>query len=181
MPDHLLDSYNRAIEYLRVSITDLCNLRCIYCRPPEGLELISHDEILRYEEILTIIDVFRDLGVRKIRITGGEPLVRRGVLEFLSRLAEMDGIEDVGLTTNGVRLASMAKDLKAAGLTRVNISLDSMRHGNFQSHHWRRQARRCAGRHKGRSGGWVQASENQCGSVGRHKRARCRGICASNH
>ncbi len=133
MPDHLLDSYNRAIEYLRVSITDLCNLRCIYCRPPEGLELISHDEILRYEEILAIIDVFRDLGVRKIRITGGEPLVRRGVLEFLSRLAKMDGIEDVGLTTNGVRLASMAKALKAAGLTRVNISLDSMRRDTFKA------------------------------------------------
>ncbi|MBI5249259.1 MAG: GTP 3',8-cyclase MoaA [Desulfomonile tiedjei] len=132
MPVHLLDSYNRSIQYLRVSITDLCNLRCIYCRPPEGLQLISHDEILRYEEILTIIEIFRDLGVRKIRITGGEPLVRRGVLEFLSQLVAMDGIEDVGLTTNGVLLAPMARDLKAAGLNRVNVSLDSMRRETFK-------------------------------------------------
>jgi GTP 3',8-cyclase len=133
MSHQLLDSYNRSIQYLRVSITDLCNLRCIYCRPPEGVELISHDEILRYEEILTIIEVFRDLGIRKIRITGGEPLVRRDVLGFLARLTSMAGIEDVGLTTNGVLLASMSKDLKAAGLTRVNVSLDSMRRDTFKA------------------------------------------------
>jgi GTP 3',8-cyclase len=133
MSHQLRDSYNRAIQYLRVSITDLCNLRCIYCRPPEGVKLISHDEILRYEEILTIIEAFRDLGIRKIRITGGEPLVRRGVLGFLARLTAMDGIEDVGLTTNGVLLASMARDLKAAGLTRVNVSLDSMRRDTFKA------------------------------------------------
>lgn len=133
MSHQLLDSYNRSIQYLRVSITDLCNLRCIYCRPPEGVKLISHDEILRYEEILTIIEVFRDLGIRKIRITGGEPLVRRDVLGFLARLTSMEGIEDVGLTTNGVLLASMAKDLKAAGLTRVNVSLDSMRRDTFEA------------------------------------------------
>ena len=133
MPGHLLDSYNRSIQYLRVSITDLCNLRCVYCRPPEGVKLISHDEILRYEEILTLIQVFRDLGIRKIRITGGEPLVRRGVLGFLSRLAKMRGIEDIGLTTNGVLLASMAKGLRDAGLTRVNVSLDSMRRDTFKA------------------------------------------------
>jgi GTP 3',8-cyclase len=133
MSGRLVDSYNRSIQYLRVSITDLCNLRCIYCRPPEGVELISHDEILRYEEILAIVDVFRDLGVSKIRVTGGEPLVRRDVVDFLGRLTAMKGIEDVGLTTNGVRLASMAKDLRAAGLNRVNISLDSMRRETFRA------------------------------------------------
>jgi len=117
---------------LRVSITDLCNLRCVYCRPPEGVKLIPHDEILRYEEILAIIDVARELGIRKIRITGGEPLVRRGVLGFVSRLTGLDGIEDVGLTTNGVLLAPMVKDLKAAGLTRINISLDSLRRETFK-------------------------------------------------
>lgn len=115
-----------------MSITDLCNLRCVYCRPPEGIKLITHDEILRYEEILTVITVARDLGVRKIRVTGGEPLVRRGVLEFLSRLTALKGIEDVGLTTNGVLLPSMAEDLKSAGLTRINISLDSLRPDVFQ-------------------------------------------------
>jgi GTP 3',8-cyclase len=127
MSDLLLDSHNRIIDYLRVSITDLCNLRCVYCRPPEGVKLVSHENILRYEEILTIIGLARDMGVRKIRVTGGEPLVRRGVLDFLSRLAHMEGIEDLGLTTNGILLAEMAADLKAAGLTRINISLDSLR------------------------------------------------------
>jgi cyclic pyranopterin phosphate synthase len=128
----LIDPHRRVVDYLRVSITDLCNLRCLYCRPPEGVQLIPHDEILRYEEILTIIRIARDMGIRKVRITGGEPLVRRGVLDFVSRLARMDGIEDVGLTTNGVLLASMARDLRAAGLTRINISLDSMRRETFK-------------------------------------------------
>jgi cyclic pyranopterin phosphate synthase len=95
------------------------------------VKLVSHHDILRYEEILTIISLARDLGVRKIRITGGEPLVRRGVLGFLSRLAAMDGIEDIGLTTNGVYLAKYAPGLKAAGLTRINVSLDSMRRETF--------------------------------------------------
>jgi cyclic pyranopterin phosphate synthase len=94
--------------------------------------LITHEEILRYEEILTIVGIFRDLGIKKIRVTGGEPLVRRGVREFIARLSAMDGIEDVGLTTNGVLLASMAKDLRIAGLKRVNVSLDSMDKENFE-------------------------------------------------
>ncbi|HMK37204.1 MAG TPA: GTP 3',8-cyclase MoaA [Desulfomonilaceae bacterium] len=131
MPDILVDPHARVIDYLRVSITDLCNLRCVYCRPPEGIKLVSHDDILRYEEILTVIGLARDLGIRKIRITGGEPLVRRGVLEFLSKLTAMQGIEDVGLTTNGVFLAANAAGLKAAGLTRINVSLDSMRRQTF--------------------------------------------------
>lgn len=129
----LIDSYQRSIDYMRVSITDLCNLRCLYCRPPEGVELIAHDEILRYEEILAIVGVACDLGIRKIRVTGGEPLVRRGVLGFLARLAAMNGIEDVGLTTNGVLLASMAHDLRNAGLTRINVSLDSLRRETFKA------------------------------------------------
>ncbi|MFH1114654.1 MAG: GTP 3',8-cyclase MoaA [Pseudomonadota bacterium] len=129
----LYDLHQRVIDYLRVSITDLCNLRCVYCRPAEGVQLISHDEILRHEEILTVISVARDLGIRKIRITGGEPLVRRGALGFLAELAAMEGIEDVGLTTNGVLFASMARDLRAAGLKRVNISLDSLRRETFRS------------------------------------------------
>ncbi len=127
-----MDAYGRTIQYLRVSITDLCNLRCIYCRPPEGVPLVTHEEILRYEEILTIVGIFRDLGIKKIRVTGGEPLVRRGVREFIARLSAMKGIEDIGLTTNGVLLASMAKDLRAAGLKRVNVSLDSMDRDNFK-------------------------------------------------
>jgi GTP 3',8-cyclase len=129
----LIDPYHRPIDYLRVSITDLCNLRCVYCRPPEGVKLLAHDEILRYEEILTLVEVARDMGIRKIRVTGGEPLVRRGVLDFLSRLARLRGIEDLGLTTNGVRLAGMAGELKAAGLKRINVSLDTLRPETFRA------------------------------------------------
>jgi len=129
----LVDPYGRVIDYLRVSITDLCNLRCVYCRPPQGVDLIPHDEILRYEEILTIVRVAAEMGVRKIRITGGEPLVRRGVLEFLSKLHEMEAIEDIGLTTNGTLLPLMAQDLRNAGLTRLNISLDSLRRETFKA------------------------------------------------
>jgi len=133
MVDSLIDLYGRVIDYLRVSITDLCNLRCIYCMPPEGVQLLSHGDILTYEEILTIIGVAHRMGVRKIRITGGEPLVRRGVLDFISRLARFDGIEDIALTTNGVLLARMASDLKDAGLNRINISLDTLRRNTFHS------------------------------------------------
>jgi len=129
----LMDNYNRVIDYMRVSITDLCNLRCVYCRQPEGVSLVSHDEILRYEEILTIVRLARDMGIRKVRITGGEPLVRRGVLEFISRLTRIPGIEDVGITTNGVLLNTMAKDLRSAGLTRINTSLDSLRPETFRA------------------------------------------------
>jgi GTP 3',8-cyclase len=133
MSHFLIDTHHRVIDYLRISITDLCNLRCVYCRPPEGVRLLSHDEILRYEEILLLAEVARDMGIRKIRVTGGEPLVRRGVLGFLSRLAHLRGIEDLGLTTNGVLLPSMARDLKAAGLTRINVSLDSLRRETFRA------------------------------------------------
>lgn len=125
--NQLFDLHHRVVQYLRVSITDLCNLRCVYCRPPEGLKLTTHEEILRYEEILKLVTIARDMGIKKIRVTGGEPLVRRGVLQFLARLTSLEGIEDVGLTTNGVLLAEMAADLKAAGLRRINISLDSLR------------------------------------------------------
>jgi GTP 3',8-cyclase len=129
----LTDRHNRVIDYLRVSITDLCNLKCVYCRPPEGVSLVTHEDILRYEEILTIVRVARDLGIRKIRVTGGEPLVRRDVLGFLSALNRIEGIEDVGLTTNGILLAPMAKALRDTGLSRINVSLDSLRKEVFRS------------------------------------------------
>ncbi|MFC1834205.1 GTP 3',8-cyclase MoaA [Thermodesulfobacteriota bacterium] len=128
----LIDRHGRAIEYLRVSITDLCNLRCIYCRPPEGVKLVDHKDILRYEEILEIVRVAQGMGVRKIRVTGGEPLVRRGVLGFIGELGRLSGLEDIGLTTNGALLTKMATDLKVAGLTRINISLDSLRRNTFK-------------------------------------------------
>lgn len=128
----LRDPYGRKIEYLRVSITDLCDFRCVYCRPPEGVTLTTHDQILRYEEILRIVELSVSLGVKKIRVTGGEPLVRKGVTGFIKRLTKVDGIEEVALTTNGYRLAPMAEQLKRAGLTHVNISLDSLNRETFQ-------------------------------------------------
>lgn len=133
MTNYLIDPFNRTIDYLRVSITDLCNFRCVYCRPPEGVQLIPHENILRYEEIMKIVDVAAEIGIRKIRVTGGEPLVRRGVVDFIRKLTSTDSIEDVGLTTNGALLGMMAPDLKGAGLKRINVSLDSLRRDVFKS------------------------------------------------
>lgn len=133
MPDKLVDFHGRTIDYLRISITDLCNFRCIYCRPPQGVKLVPHEDILRYEEILKIVSAARNLGIRKVRVTGGEPLVRRGVLGFIARLTSELGFEDVALTTNGSRLLEMAEGLRRAGLKRVNVSLDTMRRDCFRA------------------------------------------------
>jgi cyclic pyranopterin phosphate synthase len=127
LDEHLMrDSYNRKINYLRVSITDRCNLRCTYCMPKEGVSLLGHNDILKYEEILRIIRVAVNMGICKIRITGGEPLVRRGVVDFVASLASLAGLRDISLTTNGTLLESFAAKLFAAGMKRINISLDSL-------------------------------------------------------
>lgn len=125
----LVDSFGRTIDYLRISITDRCNLNCIYCRPKSQIEHLSHLDILRYEEILEIIKVAGELGIKKFRITGGEPLVRKGLVGFLERLAKM-GV-DFSLTTNGILLSDFAQDLFNAGLKRINISLDSLQPERF--------------------------------------------------
>jgi cyclic pyranopterin phosphate synthase len=127
----LFDPYKRKINYLRISLTDRCNLRCCYCMPEEGISLIPHDEILTYEELLRIVRVFAKEGISKVRLTGGEPLVRKGIADFLSRLSQIEGIEDLSLTTNGILLKESAQDLKRAGLKRINISLDSLRRERF--------------------------------------------------
>jgi cyclic pyranopterin phosphate synthase len=127
----LLDPYSRRINYLRISVTDRCNLRCRYCMPEEGIPLISHEEILTYEEMLRIVRVFAREGISKVRLTGGEPLVRKGIVDFISRLSQIEGIEDLSLTTNGILLKEFAVDLKRAGLKRINISLDSLRRERF--------------------------------------------------
>jgi GTP 3',8-cyclase len=121
----MLDKYKREINYLRVSITDRCNLRCVYCMPKEGVSRLGHEDILRYEEMLRIIRIAKKLGIAKVRVTGGEPLVRRGVAEFLSSLGEL-GLEDNSLTTNGVLLESLAEPIRRAGVGRINVSLDSL-------------------------------------------------------
>ena len=123
---HMLDKYNRDINYLRVSITDRCNLRCMYCMPKEGLSLLGHDDILRYEEISRIICVAVKMGIKKIRITGGEPLARRGAIDFIDSLKDIRNINDISLTTNGVLLEAFAEKLYKAGVKRINISLDSL-------------------------------------------------------
>ncbi|MCX5905336.1 MAG: GTP 3',8-cyclase MoaA [Proteobacteria bacterium] len=122
----LIDSYNRHINYLRISITDRCNLRCIYCMPKEGISLIGHDDILSYEELLRIACIAVKKGITKIRITGGEPLARKGVVQFVSALSGIQGIQDLSMTTNGILLSPAAQPLRSAGLKRLNISLDSL-------------------------------------------------------
>ncbi len=120
------DGQNRCIDYLRVSVTDRCNLSCLYCKPRGSFTYRRHAEILRYEEALRIIQVAASLGISHIRITGGEPLVRRGVIDFIAHVRTIPGIEDVSITTNGVLLPDMADQLREAGIRRLNISLDSL-------------------------------------------------------
>ncbi len=120
------DQFDREITYLRVSITDLCNLRCPYCMP-DGVCKKRHEDILSYEEIAELVAAAAGLGIRKVRITGGEPLVRPGCVELCRMISAIDGIEEVDMTTNGTLLDRYARDLKAAGLTRVNISIDSLK------------------------------------------------------
>jgi cyclic pyranopterin phosphate synthase len=120
------------INYLRVSITDRCNLRCFYCTPWGGWEKLPCREILRYEELLRLVGVAAGVGIRKVRVTGGEPLVRRGVLDFIRRLHRVPGIAEVCLTTNGVRLAELAPDLYATGLRHLNLSLDTLRRDRYR-------------------------------------------------
>jgi cyclic pyranopterin phosphate synthase len=134
-----LDAYNRPISYLRISVTDRCNLRCIYCMPPEGVAPRSHEEILSYEEIATIVRAAADLGITKIRLTGGEPLVRLGLVDLVHMVAQVPGVDDLAMTTNGILLSRYAAALAEAGLQRVNISLDTLRPERF--HHITRRGR----------------------------------------
>lgn len=120
------DAYGRNIDYLRISLTDRCNLRCVYCMPEEGVAQLSHDSILRFDEIAAIVRAAAGMGVHRVRLTGGEPLVRKGVVDLVAEIAAVEGIDDVSLTTNGILLPRMAQDLKRAGLKRVNISLDAL-------------------------------------------------------
>ncbi|MFC2111094.1 GTP 3',8-cyclase MoaA [Bacteroidota bacterium] len=122
----MYDLYNRKINYLRISVTDRCNLRCTYCMPESGIKLLGHTDIISFEEIVDVVQASVKIGIDKIRITGGEPLVRRGIVDLVKMIAEIPGINDFGLTTNGILLKKYAKELKEAGLHRVNVSLDTL-------------------------------------------------------
>lgn len=125
------DKWGRNIDYLRISVTDRCNLRCAYCMPAEGVPYKAHGEILSYEEIVRLVSAGAKLGIRRLRLTGGEPLVRTGLADLIRDLKAIPGIEDLSLTTNGTLLLPLATKLKAAGLNRVNISLDTLRPERF--------------------------------------------------
>ncbi len=127
----LIDGQGRKHDYLRISVTDRCNLRCIYCMGEEGIEQITHENILSYEEILKVVRAGAELGISKIRVTGGEPLVRKGVVDLIGSITAIPGINDLAMTTNGILLDKYAAKLKQAGLKRVNISLDSMQPEKF--------------------------------------------------
>jgi GTP 3',8-cyclase len=129
----MFDSYNRRINYLRISVTDRCNLRCTYCMPAEGIQLMQHADILTFEEIMEVVDAAISLGVDKIRITGGEPLVRKGITRLVGMIASRPEIRDLGMTTNGILLADFAHELKAAGLHRINVSLDTLDPERFRT------------------------------------------------
>lgn len=120
------DRFGRTIDYIRISLTDRCNLRCEYCMPEEGLTMLRHEDILTYEEILRVVRIFAGLGVKKIKLTGGEPLVRRGVLSFIRELKQNKDIEQVTITVNGTKLAGAAAELTGAGINGINVSLDTL-------------------------------------------------------
>ncbi|WP_461204681.1 GTP 3',8-cyclase MoaA [Clostridium sp. DL1XJH146] len=128
----MIDKYEREIDYVRISITDRCNFRCQYCMPEKGIEKKSHDEILRFEEIITLIKTLTKLGIKKIRFTGGEPLVAKNITELIYRTSKIEGIEDIAITTNGSLLEEMAEELFKAGLKRVNVSLDTLDEKKFK-------------------------------------------------
>ena len=128
----LIDRFHRLINYLRISVTDHCNLNCIYCMPDRFVEKLPHKEILRYEEILHLVRTCVQLGVSKVRVTGGEPLVRKNIYEFLSKLTKIEGLTDVSLTTNGVLLKDNIEKIKAAGIKRINISLDTLNREKYR-------------------------------------------------
>jgi len=125
------DQFGRTINYLRISVTDKCNLRCAYCMPVEGLPWIPKAEILRYEEIVEIVRQMAGLGLRRVRLTGGEPLVRRDLPDLVRRLRSLEVLEDISLSTNAILLPGMADELREAGVDRLNISLDTLRRDRF--------------------------------------------------
>ena len=128
---NLVDPFNRTIDYLRIAVTDRCNLRCFYCMPAEGINYLPKKELLSYEEIIRLVKVFASLGIKKLRLTGGEPFLRKDFISLLRKLKEINGIESVHITTNGVLTGSYLEEMKEIGIDGVNLSLDSLDKENF--------------------------------------------------
>ena len=128
----MFDRFGRKINYLRISVTDRCNQRCYYCMPKSGITLIKHEEVLSYEEILSMTTEFVEMGIDKVRLTGGEPLVRRGIVSLVAMLSGIEGIKDLSMTTNGVLLPEYGEDLRKNGLDRINVSLDSINSESYK-------------------------------------------------
>lgn len=126
MSKELIDGYERKIDYLRLSITDRCNLRCTYCMPEDGIKSLDRDQLLTYEELIRIIKILADVGIKKIRLTGGEPLLRSNLMSFIGNINKIEGIENISLTTNGILLQKYAGQLYKAGVKGLNVSLDSL-------------------------------------------------------
>lgn len=131
LPDSEVHHEPRTINYLRLSVTDRCNLRCLYCMPDEGIDFVPHTEILSYEEMERLVRISVRNGIRKVRLTGGEPLVRKGFVAFLARLAAIEELKEITLTTNGVLLKRYAADIRNCGICRINVSLDSLKPERF--------------------------------------------------
>jgi len=127
-----IDKFGRNIDYLRISVTDRCNLRCVYCMPENGIKLCPHNEILSYEEIFHLVKIFTKIGIKKIRITGGEPLIRRNLSYLIGKISELQEIKDIAITTNGILLKELINELYNAGLKRVNVSLDTLKADRFE-------------------------------------------------
>lgn len=128
----LIDQHNRRLNYLRVSVTDRCNLQCLYCTPAGITAKLRHEDILTYEEIFRLARIAVDLGIEKIRLTGGEPLVRKGIYEFIPRLAALPGLKDISLTTNGIFLKDNIEKIRSSGIKRINVSLDTLRRDRYE-------------------------------------------------
>ena len=129
----MLDQFNREVNYLRISVTDRCNLRCTYCMPAEGVEFTPHNQIISFEEILDVVKHGAKNGINKVRLTGGEPLVRKGIVDLVKMISEVEDITDLAMTTNGILLKEYAQPLADAGLKRVNVSLDTTNAEDFKS------------------------------------------------
>src|SRR5262245_5410856 len=127
MTEALRDQFGRSIEYLRISVTDRCNFRCLYCMPKEGLQWLPKEEILSYEEIASVVQQLAPLGLRRLRIAGGEPTIRPSLEQLIAQLRAIPEVEDIAISTNGVRLPELAQRVRTAGLDRVNLSADSLR------------------------------------------------------